>query len=70
MKISGLIAVLQNRMEKYGDIEVEVTWESTTCQISTDSIYKSKEGSLYIDADGNNYKYAFAVDPTEGENGS
>jgi len=70
MKISKLIATLQNRMRKHGDIEVEVTWEGITRAISTDAVYKSKDGPLYIDADGNCCKRSFAVDPTEGDDGT
>ena len=66
MKISELITTLQKRLKKHGDIEVEVTWESITTSITTDAVYKSKDGPLYIDADDNFYKDKFAVDPTEG----
>ena len=66
MKISELITTLQNRMKKHGDIDVEITWEAITRSISTDAIYKSKNGPLYIDADENFYKDIFAVDPNEG----
>ena len=69
MKISELITTLQKRLKKHGDIEVEVTWESITTSITTDAIYKSKDGPLYIDADENYYKGEFAVDPTEGDDG-
>ena len=69
MKISELITTLQNRLKKHGDIEVEVTWEGITTSITTDAIYKSKDGPLYIDSDENYYKREFAVDPTEGADG-
>lgn len=67
MKISQLIEVLKRRLEKHGDRDVEVTWESTTRSIDPDNIYLSSDGLLYIDADGNFYKGRFAVDPTEGD---
>lgn len=63
------VTVLQNKMKKHGDIEVEVTWEGITRSIFTDAIYKSNDGPLYIDADENSYKDEFAVDPAEGEDG-
>ena len=69
LKISELITTLQKRLKKHGDIEVEVTWESITTSITTDAIYKSKDGPLYIDADDNFYKDKFAVDLTEGAGG-
>lgn len=70
MKISELITTLQNRIKKHGDVEVEITWESITKTISTDAIYKSKDGPLYIDADDNCYKEDFAVDTAEGNDGA
>lgn len=67
MKISELIKVLENKIQKHGDRDVEVTWESTTQSIDLNSIYLSKAGPLYIDADANFYKKDFAVDSKEGE---
>lgn len=67
MKTSELIQALTERLAKHGDVEVEVTFESTRNEIENDGIYMSKFGSLLIDVDGNFYKPDFAVDPTEGE---
>lgn len=67
MKISELIAALNERMNAHGDVEVEITWESCRRDIDNSSIYLSKDGPLFIDADGKFYKQSFAVDPTEGE---
>lgn len=67
MRISKLIETLEKRLDKHGDREVEVTWESIVVSIEQDSIYLAKEGILLIDADGNFYKEGFAVDPAEGE---
>jgi len=69
MKLSKLISALQRRLEEHGDVEVEVTWEGGTKTIENASIYKSKCGSLYIDADDNYFKSCFAVDPNEGSGG-
>ena len=65
MIISELIATLQVRLEKHGDVTVVTTWEGITVKIDPSSIYLSKDGSLFIDADGNSYKNEFAVDPSE-----
>ena len=67
MRISELIEVLRLRQQTHGDVEVEVTWEGVIREIGPDSIYKSRRGALYIDADDNFYKERFAVDPHEGE---
>ena len=67
MRISELIEVLRLRQQTHGDIEVKVTWEGVIRVFGPDSVYKSKRGALYIDADGNFYKREFAVDPHEGE---
>lgn len=69
MKISGVIKCLQNRLEKHGDIEVKVTWEGIIRELFFDRIYKSKFGSLYIDADFNQYKEDFSEDINEGLDG-
>ena len=67
MKISELIQALEQRLDKHGDVEVEITWESITRTIDNSSIYMSKFDCLFIDADDNFYKNEFAVDPSEGE---
>lgn len=67
MKISELVATLNARMAKHGDLEVDVTWESVTRGVWQDNVYLSKKGVLLIDADENFYKNDFAVDPTEGD---
>lgn len=56
MKISELVTTLNARMAKYGDLKVEVTYESITTDICQDNVYLSKKGVLLIDADKNFYK--------------
>ena len=65
MTISELMAALERRLQKHGDIKVKITWEGITQNIEQDNIYLSKDGSLFIDADHNSYKNDFAVDPSE-----
>ena len=65
MIISELIATLQVRLEKHGDVKVMTTWEGIMVGIEPRNIYLSKDGSLFIDADRNSYKNEFAVDPSE-----
>lgn len=67
MKISELILILQDHLQKHGDLEVKTTWESTVNYLDPDNIYRSKRGELYLDADCNSYKREFAVDVHEGE---
>ena len=69
MIISELIQCLSRRLDKHGDVEVKITWESITVSTAPNKIYLSNEGSLYIDADENEnfYKQSYAVDPNEGE---
>lgn len=66
MLTSELIAVLKERLETHGDLEVSATWEGIAVGIESDSVYKTKSGCLFIDADDNFYKNRFAVDPNEG----
>jgi hypothetical protein len=67
MKISELIAILEQRQKEHRDVEVEVTWEDGTHCINSDNVWLAKGGVLYIDADENFYKESTAVDPHEGE---
>jgi hypothetical protein len=69
MKISELIAVLQQKLTEHGDREVQTTWEGTTEEIERRNVWLSKAGPLYIDANclGEFYKERFAADPKEGE---
>jgi len=70
MLVSELIAILQERLAKHGDVEVRATWEGITREMLSAGIYLSKRGPLYIDAEGHEfkmYKKGFAVDPEEGE---
>ena len=67
MSISELITCLNDRLIKHGDRDVEVTWEGIQRELDSSCIYLTKTGELYIDADNNNYKMGYAVDPTEGE---
>ena len=70
MLTSELIAVLQQRLATHGDREVVVTWESITNPLYPGSVYLSKKGPLYIDAEGGDRalsKIEFAADLQEGE---
>jgi hypothetical protein len=70
MKVSELIAVLQRRLEKHGDLEVLTTWEGTVQEIEPNSVYKERDALvLFIDADGNSSVNPWAEDSTEGEDG-
>lgn len=51
VKISEMIAVLQSKREKFGDVEVLVTWEGQKIDLVPSSIYASNEGTLLVDAD-------------------
>lgn len=62
MNISQLIAALKGMMSRHGDSEVKVTWEGTVRSITTEDIYKSREGPIYIDADDGLSKKFFAAD--------
>jgi hypothetical protein len=69
MKLSELIAVLNDRIATHGDRDVEFTWEGITRPVKGSEIYLSKGGGLYLNADPDDYgmyKNRFAVDPTEG----
>jgi hypothetical protein len=63
-----LIKLLNGKLEKHGDLEVEITWEGITREIDSDGIYWTKEckdhgvsaNMIFIDADGNSYKERFA----------
>jgi hypothetical protein len=67
MKISELIALLEQRQKRYGDIEADFACENEICSISSDSVWLGRDGVLYIDADDNYYKESMAIDPHEGE---
>lgn len=67
MKLSELLAILQGKLDLYGDLEVRVTSDRIIYSLYDEMIYRAKNGSLYIDADGAWYKDHFAVDPHEGE---
>jgi len=58
MKISKLIAILNNRLEKYGDRDINVTWEGMKADIKTTSVSLGEDAMLFIDDDGNYYKKA------------
>jgi hypothetical protein len=61
MKISELVAVLNDRRERHGDVDVIVMWETTTHEITLRCIYLRKDGAaIVIDADDNTYKDKFA----------
>lgn len=71
MKVSELIEQLQTRLERHGDIEVEITWEGITRKIFPETIYyvplnpwDKYRPVLFIDADGNSHKDGWA-DPDE-----
>ena len=77
LRISELIAVLQERLSRHGDLPVLATWEGIVRELSPAHVYAGKDGGapptadvLYIDADDNDGKDHFALDPTEGESGS
>lgn len=72
MKISELIAVLQRRLKKHGDLEVRYTWEGITVDLEATSVYASKEEPvLFLDAEhDNHYKTVLAKDIEEGEDGT
>jgi hypothetical protein len=68
MTITELISVLARQKAKHGDLEVIVTWETTTHDIGPENIYLShcyrdeiEERVLIIDADENSYKEALEV---------
>ena len=74
MRITELIAALQNKLDQYGDLEVFITWEGVIKEVNFKNIYKVTDptptqpgSSLFIDADENHYKHEFAADPNEGE---
>lgn len=77
MIISELIKVLEQRKERWGDINVMAQWEGVFHDIEPDSVWKMKEGdyeiwerqapTLIVDADFNYYKKAYAEDLKEGE---
>jgi hypothetical protein len=79
MRISELIAELERRKAKHGDIHVFVTWEGTVHSFNLREIYASiemnddgegpdLEPDLLIDADGNSYKDDLALaDETDRE---
>lgn len=75
MTISQFIDLLQRRLAKHGDVEVEVTWEGIFRELDPEAVYLSKAndshdleaGILLIDADGNAYKDSFAADRSEGK---
>lgn len=73
MKISELIAELERRKAKHGDIKVFITWESTIHSFNLREIYASTspdtdEKALLVDADGNAYKDRYAdADETDRE---
>ena len=50
LTISELIAVLQARMDRHGDLPVLYTWEDTHYSVLTETIY-AKNGILLLDAD-------------------
>lgn len=64
MTISEMIAVLQDRMAVH-----RATYEGIQTSLDPASVYMSKSGELYIDADAekNFCKAEFAVNPREGE---
>ena len=73
MKISELIAELERRKAKHGDVEVFITWETTIHTFNLREIYASKcldDGAvaLLFDADGNEDKDDYALpDETDRE---
>lgn len=68
MKTSEMIAVLQKRLERHGDLPTIVECESRSLTIDYPSnIYATKDGWLTIDVDGCVWKRESAVDPWEGE---
>ncbi len=72
MKTSELIAVLQERISRHGDLDVETTWEGTTHDITTSNVYAARQRrdgstSLKINADDNTGKADNAINENEGE---
>lgn len=68
MKTSQLIAILAEKLDRHGDLEVRASWEGIDNEIYKDGIYKSKCGQLFIDCEGlelGMYKRQFAEDPNE-----
>jgi hypothetical protein len=63
LTLKPLIAVLQDYADRFGDLEVLVTWEGITRELTRDHVYRGNErndGSLFIDADENFYKDTLA----------
>lgn len=80
MKISELIALLSEKQEMHGDLEVQVGYEGIFADLSASGVYKAKsENELFaryrpsgeseflcLDIEGLD-KHSQAVDPSEGE---
>jgi hypothetical protein len=74
MKISKLISVLQERMARWGDVEVQGAWAGITSSIEPKHVYRRRDDAaadqrpaLVLDLDANRYKRMLALDPREGE---
>jgi hypothetical protein len=63
MKLSELIAALQDQLEKRGDVDVGATYEGRLANVS--SVYFTRFngwGEVLIDIDGGMYRDAFEAD--------
>ena len=65
MTIKELANIFVELLGQHGDMPVVVTWEGQTIELDTSNIYVSKNNEVVIDADGNEYKDYYTINPID-----